>query len=116
MRCSGLLTVSTKISAKNCGGTLKKAAEPVRAEAETLAVHEISNIGPDWSRMRTGVTQHSTYVGLRHRMKGNRNRRPNLANLLMDRAMAPALKSHADQIEHDVGDLLDHLFKQWERM
>jgi hypothetical protein len=102
---------------KQLRSTLKEAAEPVRAEAETRASRDISQIGDRWSRMRTGVTTHLVYVAPRSRGR-NPNpalRRPNMASLLMDRAMAPALKAHSAQIERDIGHMLDGLFQQWEK-
>ena len=35
----------------------RQVAEPVKAEAEQLAVREISHIGRQWYRMRIGLTQ-----------------------------------------------------------
>ena len=98
--------------------TLKQAAEPVRATAQSMARSNTSEIGEDWSEMRTGVTAHLVYVAPARRGR-NPNpmlRRPNLAGLLMDRAMSPALKVHLNDIERDVGKKLDHLFSEWEKM
>ena len=92
--------------------TLRRTAEPVRAEAEQRA-EGITNIGSEWSRMRTGVTTNTVYVAPRKRR--GRYRRPNLATLLAERAMEPALNSHIEDIERNVGKTLEHLFKAWER-
>ena len=100
---------------KELRGTLKKSAEPVRADAAGRA-SRIGNVTGDWSEMRTGVTTNVVYVAPRKRQsKVSARRRPNLATLLMDRAMQPALNAHADQIEHDIGEMLDGFFKAWER-
>jgi len=83
-------------------------AEPTRADAEERAAREIRNIGDRWEQMRIGITGQVVYVAPKaHRRKGSP--RPNLAPLLMDRAMQPALDSHADQIEAGVGRLFDRL-------
>ena len=108
------LAKADKTVAKDLRTTLRKAAEPVRAEAVDRAVRDITNIGPTWSQMRTGVTQHEVYVAPRKRGRG-RLRRPNLAGLLMDRAMQPALDAHEREIENEVGEMLDALVKRWAR-
>jgi hypothetical protein len=100
--------------------TLQKAAEPVRADAARRTLTSIPNIkfgryGRDWSEMRTGVTTNLVYVAPRRRGRKDGSPRPNLANLLMDRAMAPALEAHADDIERDIGEMLDDFFHAWER-
>ena len=91
---------------------LRQVAEPVQRGAEQLAMSEIRNMSnsPRWSRMRVGVTRDLVYVAPRER--GQRGRggrhRPNLANLLMDRAMEPALEQHASEVEARFETLLDH--------
>ncbi len=89
---------------------LKVVAEPVRREAEELARSSIRNIGDPWSRMRTGVTTRLVYVAPVNRgVKGRGNdprRRPNLANLLMDRAMQPALNRNQPQIMEGLESML----------
>lgn len=95
---------------------LREAAEPVRADAERLAVVGIPTIGLAWSRMRVGVTQTSVYVA--PKQKGARlnraRRRPNLADLLLGRAMVPALKQNEARVEEAVDDLLGRVGKAWE--
>jgi hypothetical protein len=87
---------------------LADVAEPVRADAERLAVQEIRKIGPEWSRMRTGLSVNLVYVAPAKRSSRRRNRkRKNLAGLLMDRAMQPALEQNATQIERRLGQALD---------
>lgn len=87
--------------------SLAAAAEPVRARAEELAGTGIRNIGPRWQQMRVGVTTKLVYVAPKRRRGRNPNlARPNLAGLLMDRAMSPALEEK--QIE--VVGLLDAAF------
>jgi len=98
---------------------LRDIAEPVRRDAEQLAVQEISHIGPRWARMRIGVTRRVVYVAPRQRgikATGDRRKaRPNLADLLMDRAMEPALHTHEHQIEAATEQLLDHMANDFNR-
>ena len=95
--------------------SLRAAAEPVRRDAESLAESRITNIGPVWGRMRTGVTQSMVYVAPRQRGRRGRLKRPNLAGLLEDRAMQPALDANEDDIEREIGDMLDGLVRRWVR-
>jgi len=97
---------------------LRQVAEPIRLEAESLARSEITRIGPRWYKMRTGVTRKLVYVAPRQRgVRWNKKnpgyrfnmRRPNLADLLMNRAMEPALHHHEHQIENAVEHLLDEM-------
>ena len=99
---------------KNLRSTLREVAEPVREEAASRASHEIRNIGPRWSQMRVGVTSKVVYVAPRQRSRGG-SRRPNLASLLMERAMEPALEANAGQIEDACEDMLDKIARDWGR-
>lgn len=94
--------------------TLMAVAEPVRATAEALAVQNISNIGPKWGKMRTGVSRSLIYVAPRQRgrmTRQNRARyaRPNFANRLMADAMEPALRRHRHGIEASVERAMDRV-------
>ena len=101
---------------KDLRSTLKDVVEPVREEAERLAGQKIRNMGEGpWAGMRVGVTRNLVYVAPKERGRRSALRRPNLAGLLMDRAMQPALDAHEGEIEREVGDALDDLFKRWER-
>lgn len=94
----------------------REIAEPVRKAAEQLAVTEISHIGPAWSQMRIGVTQKVIYVAPKKR--GTRDaslRRPNLAGLLMNKAMQPALDQNADRIEAAIEHALDKVADRFNR-
>jgi hypothetical protein len=100
-------------------GSLREVAEPVRRDVETLASSSIRRIGPKWSRMRTGVTQTLVYVAPKQRGVRTRGpdprRRPNLADLLMDRAMEPALERHEQQLEAVVEQMLDRVAAEFNR-
>ena len=99
---------------KDLRSTLRKVAEPVRSDAAQLAVGEIANIGPEWSQMRTGVTNTGAYIAPRRRRRAG-SRRPNLASLLMDRAMQPALDANANDVENAIGEMLDDICTRWGR-
>lgn len=92
---------------------LREIAAPVAATAEQLALTTIRGMArsPKWARMRVGVTQKLVYVaprqkGVRGRGRGGR-RRPNLADLMMDRAMQPALHRHEAELEQSLDHMLD---------
>lgn len=91
---------------------LKEAAEPVRADAESLAATEIRNINPGdpWSEMRVGVTTKLVYVVPKKRgtRKAGR-RRPNLSPLLLGRALEPALERNTDEVAGRVNDLIGRM-------
>lgn len=96
--------------------TLKAVAEPVRDRAQVLARENISHIGDRWSGMRIGATQTVVYVAPKQRGgKGGPTARPNLAALLMDRAMQPALDENGPEIEAAVAVMFDTLAIEWER-
>jgi hypothetical protein len=92
---------------------LRQVAEPVQRGAEELARANITRIGPRWSRMRVGITRDLVYVAPRQRGargRGNpRARGKQFADLLMDRAMEPALDQHAGEIEARLEELLDRI-------
>ena len=100
------LSRANKDIAKDLRGELKTLAEPVRALAESKADSSISHIGSRWGRMRVGVTSRSVYVAPRSKRQGG-SPRPNLAALLMDRAMQPALDDLSAETVSGVELMLD---------
>jgi hypothetical protein len=92
-------------------------AEPVRRDAEELAASKIRNIGPRWSQMRTGVTRSSVYVAPAQRgVKGaSAAKRRNLAPLLAERAMEPALERSSGNVERDLEQVLDWVADRFNR-
>lgn len=98
--------------------TLRAVAEPVRSDAERLATATIPRIGVPWSRMRVGVTTRAAYVAPRQRGKlsraNRRLRRPNLADLLLGRAMEPALAENHGRVIAGVERMLDEVGRKWE--
>jgi hypothetical protein len=95
--------------------SLAAAAEPVRVRAQELAASRIRNIGPRWQEMRVGVTTRLVYVAPKHRRGRNPNlARPNLAPLLMDRAMSPALAEKEAEVVGLLDAALGALGDEWE--
>jgi len=95
--------------------TLRGVAEPIRADAESLASSQIPRIGVPWSRMRVGVTRTAVYVAPRQR--GTRGRtarsRPRFADLMEQRAMTPALEQNRAEIAQRVDDAFSVLAARW---
>lgn len=92
-------------------GEFQRVGEPVRSTAEELALENITNIGEEWSRMRLGVTASTVYVAPRARRKRGRPgyRRPNLAVLLLEDAMFPALERNESSVLKGVERMLDRI-------
>ena len=100
---------------------LETAAEPVKAQAQSLALSEISHMSLPWSRMRIGVTRRTAYIvplerGVNTRRRPARWSRPNLTGLLLDKAMLPALDANVANVEQELGDALDDLARMWARV
>lgn len=97
----------------------RRIAEPIRRDTETLAHDRIRRMpaSPLWAKMRTGVTRKLVYVAPRQRgarRQGDfRRRRPNLADLLMTRAMEPALEKNAANVEREIAALLDRVARDF---
>ena len=93
-------------------------AEPVRSAAEQLALSEIRGMEraasrggfPPWAHMRIGITRKVVYIAPKQRghKKGPQKRR-NLAPLLMDRAMQPALERNRHAFEAGFERALDRI-------
>lgn len=88
-----------------------RVGEPVRSLSEELAVEKIRNIGEDWSRMRLGVTASTVYVAPQaRRRRGHPGyKRPNLAVLLLEDAMFPALDRSEPAVLAGVEKMLDRI-------
>lgn len=100
---------------------MRQVAEPVRRDAEASALTGIRNMSasPRWARMRVGVTRQMVYVAPRQRgvrTAGDRGlARPNLAGLLMSRAMQPALDRHEQEVNANFERLLDRVADDFNR-
>ena len=92
--------------------SLEEAAQPVELEAEALAVSRIRNMprSPRWAGMRIGVSRMESLVYMVPAARSRRRtKRPNLADLLLTRAMDPALEHNAAQVEKTVDHMLAEL-------
>ena len=93
----------------------RQIAEPIRQDAEQRALSSIPRMAasPKWARMRVGVTRQMVYVAPRQRgvkTKGRRQMgRPNLFDLLLERALIPAGEAHEHQTEIEVERLMDRV-------
>lgn len=113
-----------KVAAPETQKELRKAlrlvAEPVRKDAEQLATANIRRIGRPWAQMRTGVTQKVVYVAPKQRgVKSHtdrRYRRPNFFDLLMGRALEPALERNEARVELAVEAALSIVGQKWEQI
>jgi hypothetical protein len=101
---------------------LEEAATPVRADAQTIAGSGvIRNLrsGQPWTRMRTGVGRSVAYVVPAERgvkARGNaKRRRPNFGDMLMGRAMEPALERNVENVQARFAELLDDVCRVWDR-
>jgi hypothetical protein len=92
---------------------LRDIARPIANDAQQLALGTITGMAasPKWAGMRIGVTRKLVYVA--PRQKGARGKgpraRPNLADLMMSRAMEPALERHRGELETNVERMLDRV-------
>ena len=106
---------------------LIESAEPVRSDAKRLALEEITNIRETkrgrsaWSEMRVGIDQRKTIVYVAPVERGVKTKgrqrlaRPNLAPLLMDEAMSPALEQNREKVMRRLEQMLDEVADVWER-
>lgn len=112
-------TKADKAAKKEFQSALRDVAEPIRQDAEQRAKGKIKKIGPRWGLMRTGVTSRVVYVAPRERGRLTRMQpqraRPNIAGLLVDRAMQPALDAHAGEVERRFDEALATVERVWDR-
>jgi len=101
---------------------LQESAAPVRADAQTLAGSGVIahlHAGDPWTRMRTGVGRSIAYVvPVERGVKGRGNarfRRPSFGQMLLGRAMEPALQRNVDNVERRFGEMLDDVCRVWDR-
>jgi hypothetical protein len=92
----------------------RQIAEPIRRDAEQKALTAIPRMpgSPKWARMRVGVNRSMVYVAPRQRGVRGRGRhlyegRPNLADLLEQRALVPAGEAHEHQVRQELERLMD---------
>lgn len=102
--------------------SLKKAAEPVKRDAEQLAPHLIRNLragpgpsGADWSAARIGLTQRTVYIAPqeRGRSRNPKKKRPNFKGLMLERGYEPALEHNREKVIDAFGGLFDDIKDAW---
>jgi len=105
---------------------LRDVAEPVRRDAERLAITQIRRIrfrssrGPKWEKMRIGVNRNMVYVapvqrGVKSKGRIRRYARPKFADVLLDYAMEPALHQNEAEVERSLQLVLDHAIDTFNR-
>ena len=99
------------------------AGESVRFSAQSLAHGNPSGMVKnriDWAAMRIGITKTTGYVAPVERgvkSKGRkRYRRPKFKDVLLARALDPALAQNIAKVEGEFADALTDLAKAWERV
>lgn len=99
---------------------LEAAAEPVRQDAQSLAIQRIPKVTLPWSRMRTGVRSSVAFIAPEKRGRkgtlGRRYSRPNFKGLLLERAMEPALEQNRDDVEREFEEALADYARVWSRV
>lgn len=93
---------------------LKHAAEPVRVVAEQKALNTIENMvySPAWAEQKIVVSKRTALVYMTPKKRQSRNtarRRKNVADLLMERAMEPALDQNEERVVGAIEVVLDTL-------
>lgn len=83
---------------------LREAVEPVKQTAHVYAQGRIRNMTDPWAQFRVGITQRLVYVAPKQKGRNKRGgnqrlRRPRFGDLLMTRAMEPALDANKQQVE-----------------
>lgn len=86
---------------------LRRAASPVAKHVQTVAVRDIRNVGPAWSRMRIGAPAGQVYIAPRARNRGG-SPRPNMAGLL-GHSMRSGVRDKRSEFIRDVEREFDDL-------
>lgn len=96
---------------------LKEVAAPVKLTAETYAATRIARNTPRWSRMRVGMSKSVLYMVPREKGRRGRGdpkfRRSQFGQMLLDRAMIPAVQENRSLLEQGVERTLDHVDEIW---
>jgi hypothetical protein len=94
---------------------LRRAAEPVRESAQAFMLAQIPVERIRWDEFRIGVTRSSVYVApARRQTRDPRRKRKNFANILLGRAMLPALEKNIGEVERRVDHVLATVGRRWE--
>ena len=103
---------------KEFKGEQRAIAKPIAGLATERSLSQVANmpLSPQWSEMRTGVTQKAVYVAPKQRgRKAGPQKRRKLAPLLLDRAMIPALEQHQAHVARKFDEILATVGRDWER-
>ncbi len=93
---------------------LKKVADPVKNDAESMAMSRITNMTPRWAGMKIGVTAARDVVWMKPSARGRGGRsRPNFAELLFTRSMDPAVVQNENHIINGIDDYLGNLGSEY---
>lgn len=110
--------VADREEAKLLRATLKETAQPVKRAAEGKAMSRIRNMDGKWSQMRLGYVRNLVYLVPKQKGRQSRAnralRRPNLKDLLLDRAMIPAREEQEPQVIRGIEQMLDTVGRKWE--
>ncbi len=90
------------------GKVLTAAGRTVRDSAQQFAESNISNIGPQWSRMKSGRRGTMVYVSGKQHASGGSGR-PNLSPLLFNEALLPAVRANEEATIHAVSAAIELL-------
>lgn len=108
--------VASSEMSKDLNEALKASGEPVRQDAETLAVQRIKPGKIPWSSMRLGITRHTVYVAPVQRRGVTGRRREKFKTKLLDEAMGPALVANSDRVAREFEDAVRDMGKAWARV
>lgn len=90
--------------------TLRKTAEPVRADA----ARRFAPIDPR-SASRYGISVRRTgTVSVEQRLRRTTGKHPEFGRLQMRRALIPALEANEQRVVADLDDALERLAREWE--
>lgn len=115
---SRAFAVADKELGKELRKSLADVGAPIARDAELGAIGRIRNIRSKsaWWEMRTGATRTYAYVAPKRRgPRGGKRKRRNLADLLLERSMLPALDRNISNVETRFGRVLDDVGRAWER-
>ena len=109
--------LADKLEQKELRTVLKATALPVKQAAESKAISRIRRMprSPAWSQMRIGVGRSVVYMVPKRKNRGG-SKRKNLRDLLLDRAMEPALTENIPEVTMAVENMLADVGRKWEQL
>jgi hypothetical protein len=105
---------------KEMRAALLEIVEPIRRDAELLAVDEITGLhkqaasgDPKWSRMRVGRTVDGLYIAPKERgRQQGAGKRPQFGTTLVTKAMQPAFDRHGIEVDLKLEEMLDVVVRE----